>query len=115
MILSDIPGTPGQFWGEHTSYIGPYKPGPRLARCLGHRLAYNVIGVVAGLRLMLRRRQADGVVTSGGATGQFFAWLQAVIPWGRKPHVMIDCLWHEPKSRLRASLQGLQIRLAARS
>jgi glycosyltransferase involved in cell wall biosynthesis len=115
MILSDIPGTPGQFWGEHTTYVGPYKPGPRLVRWLGHGWAYNVIGLVAGLRLFLRRRHADGIVTSGGATGQLFAWLQALVPWGRKPHVMIDCLWHQPQSRLRAFVQRLQIRLAARS
>jgi glycosyltransferase involved in cell wall biosynthesis len=44
-----------------------------------------------------------------------FAWLQAVCPWGRKPHVLVDCNWYLPKSRLRAWLKGFRLRMAARS
>jgi glycosyltransferase involved in cell wall biosynthesis len=62
-----------------------------------------------------RRRQCQGVVTDGGASGVLFAFLQALCPWGRKPHVMIDCNWYLPPGRLRAWLKGLRLRLAARS
>ena len=55
------------------------------------------------------------LVTEGGISGQAFAWLQALIPWGRKPHVMIDCNWYRPASRLRRMLQRWRVRLAARS
>jgi hypothetical protein len=55
------------------------------------------------------------VVTDGGSSGILFAWLQALCPWGRKPHVVIDCLWYRSPSSLRHWLKGLRLRLAARS
>jgi glycosyltransferase involved in cell wall biosynthesis len=115
MILSDIPGTPGHFWGDHTTFVGPYKPSPWLVRWLGSAWAWNLVGVLAAVRLFLRRHHCRGVVTSGGASGLFFAWLQTLVPWGRKPHVMIDCLWYLPGNPWRAALQRLQVRFAAQS
>ena len=72
-------------------------------------------GVIAALRLFARRRHYAGVVTDGGASGMLFAWLQALCPWGRKPHVLIDCNWQVPPGRLAAWLRRLRVRLAARS
>jgi glycosyltransferase involved in cell wall biosynthesis len=115
MILSDIPGTPGQFWGDHTTFVGPYKPARWLVRSLGSAWAWNLVGVLAAVRLVLQRHRCRGVVTSGGASGLFFAWLQVLVPWGRKPHVMIDCLWYVPGNRWRAALQRCQVQLAAHS
>jgi glycosyltransferase involved in cell wall biosynthesis len=115
MILSDIPGTPGQFWGDHTTYVGPYKPGRWLVHLFGSAWAWNLVGVLAALRLFLRRHRCQGVVTSGGASGLVFALLQTLVPWGRKRHVMVDCLWYVPGSRWRAALQRWQVRRAAPS
>ena len=114
-ILTDIPGKPGRFWGENTTFVGPNKPPPWLVRRIGKRWAYNLSGVLAGLRLFARRRHCRGVVTDGGSSGMLFAWLQALCPWGRKPHVLIDCLWELPESTLRRWLKVLRIRLAAGS
>jgi glycosyltransferase involved in cell wall biosynthesis len=114
-ILTDIPGKPGRFWGENTTFIGPNKPSPRMQRLLGKRWAYNLTGVLAALRMLARRRHCKGVVTDGGSSGMLFAWLQALCPWGRKPHVLIDCLWELPESPWKAWLKALRIRLAARS
>jgi len=114
-ILTDIPGKPGRFWGENTTFVGPNKPAPWLVRYLGKRWAYNLSGLLAGLRLFARRRHCQGVVTDGGSSGMLFAWLQALCPWGRKPHVLIDCLWELSESPLRSWLKALRIRLAARS
>ena len=25
-VLTDIPGKPGRFWGDHTTFVGPIKP-----------------------------------------------------------------------------------------
>ena len=44
-----------------------------------------------------------------------FAWLQALCPWGRKPHVMIDCLWDRSAKPLAHWFKKLRVRLAARS
>ena len=65
--------------------------------------------------MFARRRQCQGVVTDGGASGILFAWLQSLFPWGRKPHVMIDCNWYESGSPWRTWWKGLRLRLAARS
>jgi glycosyltransferase involved in cell wall biosynthesis len=115
IILTDIPGKPGRFWGDNTTLVGPSKPPAWLLRLLGTRWAYNLTGALVGLRLFMRRRRCQGVVTDGGASGLLFAWLQALCPWGRKPHVLIDCLWYLPASPLRTWFKKLRLRLAARS
>jgi glycosyltransferase involved in cell wall biosynthesis len=115
VVLTDVPGKPGRFWGDHTIYVGPSHPPRWLHRLLGTRWAYNAIRVIAALRLFLRRRRAAGIVTDGGASGMLFAWLQGLCPWGRRPHVLIDCNWNPPRGRLGRWLKALRIRLAARS
>ncbi len=114
-VLTDVPGKPGRFWGDHTDFVGPVHPPAWLLRLLGTRWAYNLIRVVAALRLFARRHRYEGGVTGGGASGLCFAWLQALCPWGRKPHVLVDCNWDLPKRPLEAWLKALRIRLAARS
>jgi glycosyltransferase involved in cell wall biosynthesis len=115
VVLTDVPGKPGRFWGDHTRYVGPSRPPRWLVRLLGERWAFNAIRVIAALRLFLRRRRADGIVTDGGASGLCFAWLQALCPWGRRRHVLVDCNWNPPRGHFGTWLKGLRIRLAARS
>jgi glycosyltransferase involved in cell wall biosynthesis len=114
-ILTDIPGKPGRFWGDHTTFVGPARPPAWACRLLGWGLAHDVAGSIAALRMFARRRHCRGVVTDGGASGILFAVLQTLLPWGRKPHVMIDCNWYESSSSWKTSLKGLRLRLAARS
>jgi glycosyltransferase involved in cell wall biosynthesis len=114
-ILTDIPGTPGRFWGDHTTFVGPARPPGWLCRLLGWGLAHDLAGSLAALRMFARRRHCRGVVTDGGASGVLFAALQALLPWGRKPHVMIDCNWYESSSPWRNWWKGLRLRLAAQS
>jgi glycosyltransferase involved in cell wall biosynthesis len=114
-ILTDIPGKPGRFWGDNTTFVGPNKPPAWMLRLLGNRWAYNLTGLLAGLRLFAKRRLCQGVVTDGGSSGMIFAWLQTLCPWGRKPHVLIDCLWELPSSPWKAWFKKMRLRLAARS
>lgn len=114
-ILTDIPGKPGRFWGDNTTFVGPGKPPNWLLRLAGNRWAYNLTGLLAGLRLFAQRRHCQGVVTDGGSSGMIFAWLQALTPWGRKTHVLIDCLWYAPSTRLGRWFKALRLRLAARA
>jgi glycosyltransferase involved in cell wall biosynthesis len=114
-VLTDIPGKPGRFWGDHTTLVGPSRPPAWLVRCLGRRWADNLCGTVAAMRMFLKRRHCQGVVTDGGASGVLFAWLQAMVPWGRKPHVMVDCNWYHTGRTFRDWLKGLRLRVAARS
>jgi glycosyltransferase involved in cell wall biosynthesis len=114
-VLTDIPGKPGRFWGEHTTFIGPARPPSWLLRLCGRRWAYNLAGMTVAVRLFLRRSQCQGVVTDGGASGLLFAWLQVLFPQGRKPHVMVDCNWYRSGSRLRDWFKRFRLRWAARS
>ena len=114
-VLTDIPGRPGRFWGEHTTFVGPACPPRWLIRLAGERWAYNLKGALAAMRLFARRQRCRGVVTDGGSSGVLLAYLQAICPWGRKPHVMIDCLWDMRADTLRTWLKRLRLRLAARS
>jgi glycosyltransferase involved in cell wall biosynthesis len=114
-VLTDIPGKAGRFWGDHTTFVGPKQPPGWLLRLAGRRWAYNLTGATAALRLFARRRHCQGIVTDGGSSGMLFAWLQALCLWGRKPHVLIDCLWDLPASPWRRWLKALRVRLAARS
>ncbi len=114
LVLTDVPGRPGTFWGDHSTYVGPDRPPAWLGRLVGGRWAWNLTGAVAALRLLARRRGCDAVISEGGVSGQMFAWLQSLLPWGRKPHVLIDCNWYE-SSPWRTRLKGLRLRWAARS
>lgn len=114
-VLTDVPGKPGRFWGDHTTYVGPCRPPAWLVRLAGWAWAHNLSGALAGLRMFLRRGRSRAVVTDGGASGVVFATLQALTPWGRKPHVMVDCNWYLSPSRWKNWLKGLRLRLAARA
>jgi glycosyltransferase involved in cell wall biosynthesis len=114
-VLTDIPGKAGRFWGDHTACVGPERPPSWLLKLAGRRWAYNLTGCLAALRLFARRGRCQGVVTDGGASGLLFAWLQALCPWGRKPHVMIDCNWYLSGHKLRDWFKGLRLRAAARA
>ena len=41
-VLTDVPGKPGRFWGDHTTFVGPSRPPAWLLRLLGRRWADNV-------------------------------------------------------------------------
>jgi glycosyltransferase involved in cell wall biosynthesis len=114
-VLTDVPGKPGRFWGDHTTCVGPTRPPRWLCRLVGSGLAHDLTGSLAALRLFARRRDALGIVTDGGASGILFAWLQTLAPWGRKPHVMVDCNWYESATPWRTWLKKLRLRFAARS
>lgn len=114
-VATDVPGKPGRFWHEHTDLVGPTQPPPWLLRLVGKRWAFNAVRVVSALRLFWRRGDCQGVVTGGGASGMLFAWLQALVPVGRRPHVVVDCNWYEPAGRWAAWFKRLRLRWAARS
>src|SRR5262245_40441961 len=114
-ILTTVPGTPGRFWDAHTTLVGPVRPDPRLLHLVGKKWAWRFVGIASALALFGRRRQAHGVVTGGGVGGLLFAWLQALLPGRRAPHVMVDCNWYLPRTRLGCWLKTAQVRTAARA
>jgi glycosyltransferase involved in cell wall biosynthesis len=113
-VITELQGTPGEFWGDHTTYFPPRTPGRWLARCIGKDWARRVTEAGDAWRLF-RRRDYDAVVTLGGVTAMLFACLQSL--WFRKPkpHVLIDCLWYLPRTRAELLVRRIVLRLAARS
>jgi glycosyltransferase involved in cell wall biosynthesis len=114
-VITDIPGKPGRFWHEHTRCVGPTDPPRWLIRLVGSARAHDLCGALAAIRIFLRRKHFSGVVTDGGASGQLFAMLQSLFPWGRRRHVMVDCNWYRSVSPLGHWLKSMRLRLAARS
>jgi glycosyltransferase involved in cell wall biosynthesis len=114
-VLTDIPGKPGRFWGDHTTLVGPSRPPAWLLRLCGRRWADNLAGMTAAMGMFFRRKQCQGVVTDGGASGLLFAWLQVMFPRGRKPHVMVDCNWYRGGNNMRDRFKRWRLQLAARS
>ena len=114
-ILTDVFGKPGGFWRESTTLVGIPRADPWLSGLVGSAWAGRLQNVRLALRLLWRRHQARGIVTEGGLDGLLFAILQALLPWGRKPHVLVDCCWYLPKTRLGRRLRSWQLQLAARS
>ena len=114
-ILTDVPGKTGGFWAEHTELIGPSRPPAWLLRATGKKFAYRLLGIWVGCCLILQRNRYPAVVTGGGASGMLFAWLQTLLPWGSRPHVMVDCNWYLPQSHWGRWWKAFQLRLAARS
>ena len=114
-VITDVYGKPGRFWDLHTDLIGPSQPSSRLKKLLGAGLAYNLIGIIAAIRIFFRRRHYDGIVTSGGASGIFLGLMQWLIPWGRKPHVMVDCNWYLSGSAWKNWIKRFHLRLISPS
>jgi glycosyltransferase involved in cell wall biosynthesis len=114
-VITDVPGKPGRFWGDHTTCVGPTHPPRWLVRLVGSARAHDLCGSLAAIRLFLRRHRSVGVVTDGGASGQLFALLQTLVPWGRRRHVMVDCNWYRAASPLADWLKSLRLRIAAQS
>jgi glycosyltransferase involved in cell wall biosynthesis len=114
-ILTDVPGRPGGFWGERTILVGDHAPHPLAKRLLGTRWAVRLRRLELALQLFWNRSAAKAVVTDGGLSGLTFACMQALVPWGRKPHVMVDCNWYVVRRPLVRWFKKLQVQLAARS
>jgi glycosyltransferase involved in cell wall biosynthesis len=114
-ILTDVYGKPTGYWGSQTALVGPLKPGPWARKLLGTTWAGRLTHVIVACRLFAQRRHYQAVVTEGGLDGMVFAWLQALCPWGRKRHILVDCNWYRSPSALASWFRRLQLHLAARS
>lgn len=114
-VITNIPGKSGGFWHAHTVLIGPTQPSAWLKRCVGANWAVRLANLIVAFRLFLRRSSQNVIVTGGGLDGLTFAALQSLLPFGRRPHVLVDCYWYLPRSRWGQWLRSLRIRWAARS
>lgn len=114
LVLTDIPGRPGGFWGEHTTLVAAPRLGALARRLLGKGPADRITGLAVGILLFLRQGKARALVTDGASASGMLAILQALFPWGRRPHVMIAQLYL-PASSSGRRLKRAQLALMDRS
>ena len=50
-VLTDVPGLPGRFWGDRTTFVGPARPTAWLCQRVGWALAHDLGGEACGPRL----------------------------------------------------------------
>ncbi len=103
-ILTDVEEPRvADFWHQETD-LWPKKRNDR-------RFFHNLFQASKILRI---RHRYDVMVFDSEMLGNMVALLSAFIP-RRVPILMIDCLWYEPRSRLKLWLKRLQFRLQART
>lgn len=112
-VLTTIPGHPDKFWGRSTTlahaWCAPLLYG-RLPLWRRHAMALTV-----ALRMICLRHRFDVVVVDGGPIGQWFTWLQSLLVFGRRPTLMIDCLWYVDSNPLIQTIKRFHKRLSALS
>ena len=114
LVLTDIPGQPGGFWGEHTTRVAAPRVSALSRRFLGKGAADRITGLAVGILLFLRQYRARALVTDGATASGVLATLQTIFPWGRRPHVMIAQLY-VPPSRWAYRAKRVQLAVIDRS
>jgi len=112
-VLTTIPGNPEKFWGANTTLAD--------ARC--GKILYGRKGIVAqhwlalriALRMLSLRTLHDVAVVDGGPIGQWFSWLQSMLPFNHLPTVMIDCLWYRSSNRAVQAIKRMHKKMSAAS
>lgn len=112
-VLTTIAGNPEKTWGRSTTLADPRCIGLLYGGMRGIRLYATALAVAA--RMILMRSRFNVAVVDGGPTGQWFSWLQSLLPFGRIPTVMVDCLWYRHDNPLTQGLKRLHKRLSAAS
>ncbi|MFB3880123.1 MAG: glycosyltransferase family 4 protein [Armatimonadota bacterium] len=114
-MLTDTPArSPQTYWGRTTLCCRPRGPlCTRLEDC--GRVGRLAGAFVRALLLVRNRSRCRAAVVASSPTGNTFALVQSLLPFGRLPTVMFDCLWYVPKHPLLRRLKSLQLRLEARS
>ncbi len=74
-----------------------------------------ISSLACALRMHLIKHRHDCVVLGSSRSNTFYALIQTFFPFGRKPCIMIDCLWYRSPSRLKALLKRMMMRLADKS
>ncbi len=102
-ILTNHPGqNESPTWKKMATYIS--------ARSSGFSSS-----LACALRMHLIKHRHDCIVLGSSRSNTFYALIQTFLPFGRKPCIMIDCLWYRSHTRLKALLKRIMMRLADKS
>ena len=102
-ILTNHPGrAASDSWRDHATYV--------------HAQEGDLWSTfLVALRLYMKRLDYDCVVLGAGRSDLWFALLQTILPFRRKPTMMIDCLWYERQNRFVQLAKKLMMQIADRS
>ncbi|HEX8949120.1 MAG TPA: glycosyltransferase [Dissulfurispiraceae bacterium] len=113
-VLTTIPGSPGKFWGDHTTLVSEkcvdITYNPKIGKVFLHTAAFAV-----ALKLLRQRKMSDVVVVDSGPVGKWFSWMQSLLILNKRPTLMVDCLWYRHDNRIVQWVKASLKRLAARS
>ncbi|EPR37226.1 hypothetical protein dsx2_1169 [Desulfovibrio sp. X2] len=112
-ILTTVAGRQGKFWGSRTQVADP-----RCVDVLQSPMSpkrRHLLALAVAWRMYRMRGAYDVAVIDGGPIGQWFSWMQSLLPFPRVPTLMIDCLWYRDGRPLVQWLKRLHKRLSARS
>jgi glycosyltransferase involved in cell wall biosynthesis len=112
-IYTDVPATISGIWRKHTTLIeGAYES----TSTDPHTAPYSRISALKlAWRLFKNRSEADCFVTSGALTGLSFALLQSLLPFGKKPHLIMAAVWTYPRNRFELALRRFLLGIAYKS
>lgn len=85
-------------WKDLTTYV-PYQGNTFIS------------SVKVALKIFRQRQRHDCIVLGAGRSNVFFAIFQTLIPFGRKPCLMIDCLWYRSPTKLKDMLDTIKMKL----
>lgn len=103
------------FWGDRAAYVAPPQAGRLATRLFGPTIARRISELRGAWMLFRLRGHYDCLITSGTLRGVICACLQTLVPWRRKPHLLIDCLWYRSRRPLRMRLDSWILKFASRS
>lgn len=112
-VLTTVPGKPDKFWGSRTTLADQHCNAllfGKKGRVKQHALALAVV-----VKMLCMRHRFDVVVVDGGPLGQWYTWLQSLLFFGRKPTLMIDCLWYVDANPATQYVKRLHKKLSALS
>jgi glycosyltransferase involved in cell wall biosynthesis len=75
----------------------------------------HILALLVAMKILCIRSKYDVLVIDGGPVGNWVSWIQSIVPFGKKPTIMIDCLWRIQANPLKHKIKTALHRLSSHS
>jgi glycosyltransferase involved in cell wall biosynthesis len=111
-VVTSVACNQSEFWEQNTRLISDWclvvMYDPTVPYWKKHLLA-----ILVALKVICIRSKYDAIVVDGGLVGNWVSWIQSIVHFGKKPTIMIDCLWAIQTSPLKQKLKIALHRLSS--